>query len=530
MRSTAEEVLACDGYKLGHKDQYPDHTEVVQSNWTARGSRVPKQDWVCWFGFQHFGQKFLTDWMRTFFSGNIDDIVADYVNEVNAYLGTNTVTGDHIRDLHALGFLPLEFKCLPEGARVGLRVPMFIVENTLPDPKWSWLVNYLETLLSCELWAPCTSATTALRFREMLEGWARLTGSPLEFVPWQGHDFSMRGMMGLDAAKLSGMGHLVAFTGTDTVPAIREVRTYYDTPEGYLIGGSVNATEHSVMCAGGKDGEYATYDRLLTKFPEGILSVVSDTWDLWNVLTVILPQLREKIMARNGKLVIRPDSGDPVKIIAGSAYPVSALTMKELQHAKDAGYNYVRLGEKFYGLNHGSTVVKRPDDVEPTPAMRGVIELLWDLFGGTTTATGHRLLDSHIGCIYGDGISFERGEAILSALAAKGFASANKVFGLGSYTYQYVTRDTYNFAMKATWVQIAGEGMPIYKRPITDDGLKNSAKGRLAVLRNAQGEYVAIEDATPEQEAASELRSTWKNGHFMRRVTFDEVRTRALGA
>lgn len=488
MQQGAESTLACDGYKLGHIYQYPDKTERVASNWTARGSRVSGQDWVVWFGPQHFVQKFVMEKWAAFFAGDIDAIVDDYADEVNSYLGVTSVTGAHLRDLHALGYLPLEFRWLPEGTRVPLRVPMLLVENTIHDERFSWLTNYFETMLSAELWGPSTSATTAIRFRELLEEYALLTGSPLEFVPWQGHDFSMRGMFGVDAAVLSGMGHLVAFTGTDTVPAIREVRKYYDMPRGSLIGGSVNATEHSVACSSTQENELTEYyERLLRKFPEGILSMVSDTWDLWRVLTEYLPALKDLILSRNGKLVIRPDSGDPVKIICGD-----------------------------------------PDAPTGSPAYKGVVELLWEVFGGTTTPTGHKLLDGHIGVIYGDGISYERADAILNGLWTKGFASANMVFGLGSYTYQYVTRDTYNFAMKATWVQVAGEGRAIFKNPITDNGMKKSATGRLAVLRDEYETLYAVENATPEQEAASELRPMWRDGQFLVRTTFEEIRQRAL--
>jgi nicotinamide phosphoribosyltransferase len=193
-------------------------------------------------------------------------------------------------------------------------------------------------------------------------------------------------------------------------------------------------------------------------------------------------------MAREGKVVIRPDSGDPVKIICGD-----------------------------------------PEAAVNSPAYKGVVECLWDVFGGTETATGHRLLDSHIGCIYGDSITFERAEAICAGLAKKGFASGNMVFGIGSYTYQYVTRDTFGFAMKATWVQIDGKGYDIFKKPVTDNGMKNSAKGRLAVFKNAEGKLELISQATPEQEAQSVLQPVWVDGKFIYEEGFDVIRTRALG-
>jgi nicotinamide phosphoribosyltransferase len=489
---------AIDGYKFGHRSQYPEETEFVMSNLTPRSTRVDGVNEVVFFGLQYFLQEFLGNEFDRFFESDVDKVADRYARRVNGYLGPDNGVGvDHIRDLHDLGFLPLVFKAWPEGSRVPIGMPMVTVENTLPS--YFWLVNYLETLLSCELWLPITSATTALHFRERMNKWAELTGGDLEFVNWQGHDFSMRGMGSVVDASKSGAAHLLSFWGTDTVPALDFIDEYYPgTPEDAIIGGSVAATEHSVMCAGGKDDELETYSRLMDIYPgsnpEGfqILSVVSDTWDLWNVLTNILPQLREKILARNGKLVIRPDSGDPVKIICGDY------------------------------------------DADPaSPAFKGVVQLLWDEFGGTVNDAGFKVLDPHIGVIYGDGISPDRCERICAGLHDAGFASTNVVFGLGSYTYQYVTRDTYGMAMKATWVQIDGVGSSIFKKPVTDDGGKFSATGRLSVVANpdywnsvGQPKYHLIQNASKADEDRSLLTEVWRDGEFVRYDSFQTIRNR----
>lgn len=486
-------ILLIDGYKLDHRRQYPDKTEKVYSNWTPRQSRIPGVDRVYFLGLQYFLQKYLEDeFNKNFFHQPVWLVTAKYQDRINGYLGPNTIGTEHIKALHNLGYLPLVFRAIPEGSSVPLRIPMLTIENTKEE--FYWLVNYFETLMSNILWMPCTSATQAMRLRKLLDEAADKTGGSKEFVQWQGHDFSFRGMPGIEAACLSGMGHLLAFTGTDTMPAIEFIEQYYSPRLDYLLGGSVAATEHSVMCAGGKDGEFETYNRLLDVYPAGILSVVSDTWDLWNILTVTIPKLKDKIMAREGKLVIRPDSGDPVKIVCGD-----------------------------YDADPG------------TPAAKGVVELLWDTFGGTTNAKGFRTLDSHIGVIYGDSISYDRARDIQEGLAAKKFASDNMVFGVGSYNYQHVTRDTFGFAMKATWVQIDGEGIDIYKTPLTDDGVKNSAKGRLAVLRPSHGSaltpanaMVLVNQATPEQEAASLLREVWRDGKFVVWEDFEQIRNRAM--
>lgn len=476
-------LLLIDGYKFSHEKQYPKGTTRVYSNWTPRESRIPGIDQVIFFGLQHFLGEYLGfQFNKGFFERSVQEVCDEYERRTAGYLGPNNVGIEHVRNLHQMNHLPLEFRAVPEGTRVPLRVPMLTVENT--HDEFGWLTNYVETLMSCEMWLPCTSATNADAMRRLLDKAALGTGSPMEFVSWQGHDFSFRGMGGFEAAALSGAGHLLSFTGTDTLPALDLIEQHYGPiPSDYLLAGSVPATEHSVMCAGGELGEKETFERLLEIYPTGIVSVVSDTWDLWNVLTNILPALKDRIMARDGKLVIRPDTGNPADIVCGD-----------------------------------------PSAPAGSPESKGVIELLWEVFGGTTTSTGHRLLDSHIGCIYGDSITYARMNEICDRLMAKGFASANMVFGVGSFSYQYVTRDTFGFALKATWCQVEGAGRDIFKKPKTGDGMKNSAKGRLAVLKDAAGKLMLVNQATPEQEAQSELGLVWRDGAFHRWQSFGNIR------
>lgn len=478
-------ITLIDGYKLDHRRQYPPGTRRVYSNLTPRSSRIEGQESVVFLGLQYFLRRYLIEEMTAgFFEQPREMVLHRYRRRVDGYLGANAIDLDHIAALHDLGYVPLRFCAFPEGTPVPLRVPMLTVENTHPD--FAWLVNYIETLLCNILWLPCTSATTAWRYRQLLDGYAAQTGGDPGFVDWQGHDFSFRGLAGVEAAQLSGMGHLASFLGTDTIPALDLIEDYYYGDEGAgPLGGSVPATEHSVMCAGGAASEIETFRRLLELYPAGIVSVVSDTWDLWHVLTSILPQLRDQIMAREGKLVIRPDSGDPIKILCGD-----------------------------------------PEAEAGTPAHQGVVSLLWQVFGGTVTDAGYRQLDPHIGAIYGDSITHERARAICERLAANRFASTNVVLGIGSYTYQYVTRDTYGFAMKATHVDVDGEGRDLFKRPVTDSGTKFSATGRLAVLADKEGRPALRERATPEQEAASMLQPVWVDGRFERTETFAAIRRR----
>ena len=481
---------ATDFYKTGHIRQYPEGTEYVYSNWTCRSDRwahvLPDFDHkVVFFGLQGVCQWLLIDlWKCEFFDKPKDEVVAYYKRRMDSCLGPGAVDVQHIADLHDLGYLPLLIKALPEGSRVDIRVPMFTIINT--DPRFFWVTNYVETQLSAELWKAITSATTAYEYRRLFDFYAEETGIDKSFVQWQGHDFSFRGMSGITDASQSGAGHLLSFTGTDTIAAIDYLENYY-SGEG-LIGGSVPATEHSVMSMGGEDGEFETFRRLITKtYPNGIVSIVSDTWDFWHVLADTAAQLKYVILARDGKVVFRPDSGDPVKIIVGDASePVGS------------------------------------------PEYKGAVECLWEVFGGTTTPTGYKTLDSHVGLIYGDSIPLERAQAILKGLALKGFSSANIVFGIGSFTYQMVSRDTFGTAIKATWGVVNGEERELFKDPKTDNGTKKSACGLIRVEKE-NDHYVLYDHQTKEQENGGELKPVFLNGKMVRNETLAEIRNRLHG-
>jgi nicotinamide phosphoribosyltransferase len=480
--SNTQIFTATDFYKVDHRNQYPKGTETIYSNFTPRTTRRPGTNAVVFFGLQYFVKEYLIRrFNEDFFNVPESVAVARYKRRLDTSLGKDAVAVDHVRQLHRLGYLPLVIKALPEGDLVPLQVPAFTVENTVPE--FFWLTNFIETLVSATVWGPCTSATTAFTYRKNFEKYAAETGAPAAFIPWQGHDFSFRGMFGIEAARMSGAGHLLSFTGTDTIPAIDFLEEFYNADaEKELIGGSVPATEHSVMCAGGKETERDTYKRLITEvYPNGIVSIVSDTWDFWKIITETIPSLKAEILARNGKVVIRPDSGDPIKIIAGD---------------KDAPFG--------------------------TPENKGLIQCLWDTFGGTVTEQGFKVLDSHIGAIYGDSITLERQIAILEGLKSRGFASCNVVLGIGSYTYQHVTRDTFGFAMKSTYCEVNGEGREIFKQPKTDAG-KNSHRGLIRVDK-VDGQYKAVYPVTREEEQKGSLEVVFRNGKIVRDMTLAQVR------
>jgi len=475
-------IAYTDFYKTDHKRQYPTGTELVYSNLTPRGSRIDGIDSVVVFGIQYFIKKYLLrQFNRAFFHVPKAKAIARYKRRVDAALGVDKISMDHIEKLWELGFLPIKIKAMVEGSRCKMRVPLLTIKNTLPE--FFWVTNFLETLLSTCLWGPITSATIAKTYREILDSYAEKTSDIPEFVDWQGHDFSMRGMMGIEAACMSGAAHLLSFTGTDTIPAIDFLEDYYGadcTKE--LIGGSVPATEHSVMCVSGIEDEIETFRRLITEtYPDGIISIVSDTWDFWKVMTDYLPALYNEIMLRDGKVVIRPDSGDPVKIICGD---------------KD-------VDASIYG------------------AYEGAIQCLWDTFGGKVNSKGYKQLDPHVGLIYGDSITLERCKAICSGLESNGFASTNVVLGIGSFTYQFNTRDTFGFAIKATYAEVNGELVNIWKDPKTDDGLKKSAKGLLCVDFTGN----LIEECTPAQEGTGLLKTVFVDGKLIE-TNLSDIRLR----
>lgn len=475
-------LLYTDGYKVDHRRQYPDNTTLVYSNWTPRKSRVEGIEHVVFFGLQYFIKKYIfEDFQKNFFDKPKAEVVKSYARRIDNYLGPNLVGTKHIEALHDLGYIPMVIKALPEGVSVPIRVPMFTMYNTKPE--FFWLTNYFETLLSTTVWLTCNSATLAKQYRKILDHYANETASDLSFVDWQAHDFSMRGMGGLEAAMMSSAGHLLSFAGTDTIPTIDFLEQYYNAnSDNELIGATVSATEHSVMCMGTNTGELETFRRLIQDiYPHGIVSIVSDTWDLWKVLTEYLPALKNEIMARNGKVVIRPDSGDPVDIICGNP--------------------------------NGKTEIER----------KGVVESLWETFGGTVNNKGYKELDSHIGSIYGDSITLDRATQICERLKKKGFASTNVVLGIGSFTYQYNTRDTFGFAMKATYGEVNGVGRSIFKDPVTDDGTKKSAKGLMKVTKE-NGEYKLYDDVSWEEEKQGEMKEVFKDGNLLVEWSLKEIR------
>jgi nicotinamide phosphoribosyltransferase len=492
-------LLTSDGYKLSHAKSYPaagsglgdsTGTTRILLNWTNRGNKyLPGSEHAVVFGVQAFAQEQLTEAWAPFFAATADEVCALYEADLLAYLGPNNIGSDHIRALHNLGYLPLKIKALPEGTLAPMGIATVTVENT--HDAFFWLPNYIETALSASIWHPGTVATIALEFRELMEEWAIKTGGDLAGVDFQGHDFSMRGQTSVASAGASGAGHLLSFLGSDSLPSIDFVRRYYPGDNGW-VAASVPATEHSVMCIRGEQGELETFNQILDAFPTGIVSAVSDGYDFFKVITEVLPKLHKRIMGRDGKLVIRPDSGDPVDIITGT----------------------------LHGAERALTAKLR----ELTPEEKGLAVLLDEQFGHTVNCNGYRELDPHVGMIYGDSISLRNAPEMFARLEALGYASTNIVLGIGSYSYQLITRDSLASACKSTFAVVNGFDVNIQKDPKTGSG-KKSAKGRIVVFRNAAGELEQYDEATESQvENESLLETVWENGVFVKHQSFADVR------
>lgn len=546
------ELYWTDSYKTGHKPMLPPGSTLMSSNLTPRSGRLanfPDSMGIIAIGAQKLVRQMKEDWDRNFFSRPIEEIDQFGKDITDMLMLSEPFDVTHFKELHKLGYLPLQFRAITEGTFLPYKVPMTTIVNTHPlsGEVVDWLVNYLETINSCEAWQMPTSATTAFEFKKRGRAGIELTDPEcMWFLDFKYHDFSMRGMGGKSAVVNSGLGFAAVSRGSDTLPVIPMARKYYDETD--VCINSVIASEHAIMCTltgfflQQKDGswdkigelEVETFRYLLKKFPSGILSLVSDTWDLWRVLIEYCVILKDEILARDGKLVIRPDSGDPVDIMTGNITAIFKDTDdfeaigKHFRGRMTGSENYFRIDDKFYKVLIHSGNDFRCTEITPTPQQKGVVELLWDVFGGTITSTGYKKLNSKVGAIYGDSINIDRSDRIDERMIEKGFATTNYVLGVGSYSLQYVTRDTHGFAQKATYVEVNGVGIEIFKDPITDGGDKKSARGLLAVFLDDNGGYVLKDRATwaDVNSEENQLKVIFEDGKFYNETTFTAIRGR----
>lgn len=562
-------MLMTDFYKISHRIMSEKGTEKIYSTFTPRYSRIEGINDVVFFGLQGFIKEYLIDYFNeNFFNMDKETVIADYKRIITHTLGENCASTDHIEALYDLGYLPIMIKAVKEGTVIPMRVPVFTIENTHKD--FYWLTNFLETFISACMWKVITATTIAKQYRNICEKWADVTADSHAHIQWQCHNFSYRGMSGHEDAVTTGAGHLLYFTGTDTIPSIQYLEQYYGANvEKELVAASVLATEHSIQCGYQDDLRY--FKRMINEVaPSGIISIVSDGYDYWNVIGNIIPTLKNDIMARDGKLVVRPDSGDPVKIICGSAIvrdltneryctnldeckawmreELEEMVRQETPHGEygdsepDGIFKYKgkyykivleiewnRYDKQYYYID--GCRVENCEEIELTLEQKGSVEALWDTFGGTINSKGYKVLDSHIGLIYGDAITPERAEEIFKQLEAKGFSSENVVFGVGSYSLGYHTRDTFSFALKATYTVIDGVEKFIFKDPKTDNGIKKSQKGMVAIIEDTKGIYLKDglnKKQREELEGIDLLEDVFVNGKLVRDESLSGIRARVL--
>lgn len=487
-------LTTIDLYKTNHIRFYDEKLTKIYQNFTPRSSKhlvkiEGTDDKVVLFGLQYFLKWWLGEvWQREFFNKSVEYSVGRYQNRMDGCLGTNNYPVEHFKKLHALGYLPISIKALPEGSVVNAGVPFFTITNT--HDEFAWLVGFLEDTISNLIWRAATSATISRKYKQIGMKYAKETTDNAGYLDFFFHDFQLRGTGGIQDAMLSGAGHLCSFLGSDNTPAIDFLEDYYGASG--FIGGGVVANEHSCVCSGGKENEFDNYKKwIFETFPTGILSLVSDTWSLFNVVTNYLPKLKEGILKRDGKVVIRPDSSPktPLEIICGD-----------------------------------------PDAGVGSPENKGVIQLLWEIFGGQINKKGYKELDSHISCIYGEAIQLPLLKKIYERLKEMGFAANCCVFGIGSGAFLYGTsRDTLSWACKATYCIVDNKIGEIWKDPATDSGSKKSAKGLLRVdLVN--GEYVLKDCCTPEEESGGELKEVFLNGKLLIDQKLSDIRARVAAS
>lgn len=485
-------LLCCDFYKTCHADQYPAGLTKMVSYYTPRMSRLDDTDKITMFGLQAFINEYLIEaFNRNFFEKPIDSVIKEYRRVLNNTIRTDGVGEERLRELHELGYLPLMIRAVPEGVRTNIKVPQVEISNTHKD--FVWLVNSIETMLSCTMWHTQVSAEVGYRYRKIVDKYASITCDDSVVKARLLGDFSMRGQESVESATKSSAAFCLSFLNTATVPAILWLEENYACNcEDYPVAFGALSTEHSVMCSNfSVDGDEITHiRRLLTEvYPHKSFSMVSDSYDYWNLVDNLLPQLKKEIMEHDGCISIRGDSGDPVSVVTETVFR------------------------------------------------------LWDNFGGTINSKGYKVLDPHVKAIYGDSITPQRCEEIYKILMERGFAINNVSLGVGSFSmqclekwddftgcteveYKPYTRDTFGIAVKATYAEDAtGKSIAIFKNPKTDNGhFKKSQRGCCRVFRTDTGYWYEDELTWEESQHDNELTTVFKDGKLLRVYTLDEVR------
>ena len=450
-------LLLTDSYKTSHFKQYPPGTEKVYSYFESRGGGWKE---IVFFGLQYYLKKYLEGVRGT------SDVILEARDILIAHIGQFNHEGwHHILDKHQ-GKLPVSIKAVPEGTVVPVHNVLMTIENT--DPKCYWLTNYLETLL-VQIWYGCTIATQSREMKKILLKYLELTGTPAD-VDFKLHDFGFRGVSSVESAGVGGAAHLVNFKGTDTLAGIMLARKYYGAD---MPGFSIPAAEHSTITSWGREYEVDAYKNMLEQYPTGLVAVVSDSYNVYNACRNVWgEQLRERVLSRDGTVVIRPDSGDPVETVQNVLYT---------------------LAEKF-GTNQNSK--------------------------------GFKVLPPQLRVIQGDGIDLNMMGRILENMRLHGYSADNIAFGSGGGLLQKLNRDTCKFAFKCSSVTVNGIERNVWKEPVGDSG-KNSKRGRLALVRTFEGIKTIQEKDLGYVNLPNELVEAFRDGKVLKEYDFESIRERA---
>lgn len=473
-------VLLSDFYKQDHQRQYDPNITKIVSYYVPRKTRIDDFQQIVFFGLQAFIKEYLIDYFNDhFFNLPLEKVLDEYRKVIN-----KTMPGrcheEKIIALHKLGYLPIAIKALPEGVCVPIGIPLIEISNTHPD--FAWCTNFIETLMLSELWYTMCVATAARKYRLIANSYFLKTSdiSPKNAIS----EFGFRSLPGVNAAIKASNAFLLSFQKSSNIPAIQYAGDMYNT-DYEEVGSGMASTEHSVMCSSAliDQDETPSIKRLLTEvYPTGNFSMVCDSFDYWNVVTNILPSLKEEILKRDGTLFVRGDSGNPVDIIVKT------------------------------------------------------VECLWEIFGGTTNSKGYKVLDSHVRAIYGDSITQKRTQQIYHRLMDLGFSSENVALGAGGFSMlayenefgnmHMFTRDTFNVAIKCSYVEYNGEPVMVYKDPKTDTGMKKSHKGCCMVICNLDGTFECIDNLVFEDThiTVNNLHYVFKDGKLLKEVSLTDVR------
>ena len=476
-------VLLSDYYKQTHAEQYNPNVTKVVSYYVPRKTRIPVFDKVVVFGIQGFIKEYLIEYFNeNFFDKNINEILSEYRSVLTETLGENRVFDQKIRNLHELGYLPIEIRALNEGVKVKMQIPILEISNT--HPNFAWCTNFIETLLLSELWYPMCVATAVTTYRNIVNYYYNKTSeiSGRSAIS----EFGFRSLVGLHGAIKASSAFLLSFNKTATVPGIMYMSKYYNTPL-KEVGGGMASTEHSVMCSSAAlDGDEVTsIHRLLTQvYPSGNFSMVCDSYDYWNIVDSVLPGLKKEILSRDGCLYVRGDSGDPVRIVTDTVFS------------------------------------------------------LWNSFGGSINSKGYRVLDPHIRAIYGDGITQNRAEQIYKILEENGFSAENVALGAGGFSMlsymdemehiEMFSRDTFNVAVKCSYVEYENKPIMVYKDPKTDTGMKKSHKGCCSVYWDNVANGFECQDGLTYNESKEDefnlLEPVFRDGKLLKETTLIDIR------